>query len=317
MAFAVMLRLEQNRRFGGMPRLSGALGGCEKFLKQCAPEVICALLVLGLAFALRLREDPTTIGDASWDRIKQEWPLLVTADSLLGIQAMLRFLVFVLAALRFRYSEVLGSMPILDECAALALFAHVFRAAVFFNNRDYMVEGPLGGYMPSILEVAVIPCLIVLGGWKMLARSPVSAVFIVGSVLLVASRHHLNLSADQSSNLMWVGAHLLDLLAAFAYFQRSLCGGDGSHFVGFTHVLMSVQQSLAAYYFFHAFEESPSIIGSGSPVLCLQLCGVLQLAAYIGAFMTYVMERCELGRSSRGTFSNDSSMISSGMEVQM
>merc|ERR1719171_3383047 len=59
-------------------------------------------------------------------------------------------------------------------------------------------------------------------------------------------------------------------------------------FVGFMHIIMTLQQALSAYYFLTAFEPHPSLVGRGRP-FCV-LCGgnLLQLGAYLLAAALFV-----------------------------
>merc|ERR1719217_113669 len=62
----------------------------------------------------------------------------------------------------------------------------------------------------------------------------------------------------------------------------------GDTFVGFMHILMTLQQALSAYYFLTAFEPHPSLVGRGRPFCVLAGGNLLQLGAYLLAAALFV-----------------------------
>merc|ERR1719162_2411002 len=101
-AAMIVLRMELTRRLGdGSPGLrygfSGSIEGCKQIFKHCGPEVAGVVACSTLAVLLRVRGDvdfnvdPST--SAHWEEIKSQWPLLLTADTLLSFQSMLRLVV--------------------------------------------------------------------------------------------------------------------------------------------------------------------------------------------------------------------------------
>merc|ERR550532_1645060 len=97
LVFTVLLA-ELPRRFGCggpadiSPRALAKGSAC--VMVRNLPEVACLTMVTLAGLLLRLRGDPmrfTQPNDvAVWEQIKQEWPILMGADTLLGFQTMLR-----------------------------------------------------------------------------------------------------------------------------------------------------------------------------------------------------------------------------------
>jgi len=295
---AVVLHLELHRRAGSGPSFGGSSGhyaeGCKRLLRQCAPEAIGLLACLALAAALRaLREEGKPQDDEAWARIKAEWPMLMTADSLLSLQAMLRVVVLLSAALRRGAG---GPAPLADEAAALWFFGGLARVLVLGFSNVYMLDGPLGGSLPVACEVAVLPLLLILGHGTF-RRAKLACVSTVLATAVFAYRNRLCLANEPAADALFVLAHCFDILAAFAYILRTLLidnGTSGSKVhisVGFAHLLLPIQQALPAYYFLQAFDEVPELVGAGLPFQLLQLGNAAQLGMYLGATALFVAER--------------------------
>jgi hypothetical protein len=238
-----------------------------------------------------------------WEVIKKEWPILMGADTLLNFQAMLRLLVLLFVAIR---AEASGKSPLTGMAALLGLAAALARGSLNAGTSAYRLEGPLslGGDLPIACELASVPFLAALG-FGGLRKAPVKAVMAVSGAIWFASHHFLNLAKDTNMDRLFIQAHVLELLAAFAYAARacSLMVGQsegsgkegighqvveksswrGSVFVGFMHMLMTFQQALSAYYFLTAFEPSPGLVGQGRPFCILCVGNLLSLGAYLCA----------------------------------
>jgi len=306
---SALLFLEVPRRFAGTS--IGTIGvkecvrGTANILCRCAPEVCGFLTILLIGLILRMRGDvethATPVEAEIWETIKVEWPILMGADTLLNLQAMIRLLVVMFVAYR---AQIGGRSPLTGMAALLMLAAALVRGMLSTRTDVYRLEGPLslGGDLPVACELASVPFLANFGLGEF-RRSPIAASAMVGGALWFASHHYLNLARDASIDRLFLQAHVLEFLAAFAYLARAFClmvdrdedvegsgrrlGGKGGWrcgaFVGFMHILMTLQQAFSAYYFLTAFEPHPSLVGSGRP-FCL-LCGgnLLQLGAYLGA----------------------------------
>jgi len=297
----LVLRIELQRRAVTGPNFGSREGGgyaeeCQRILRQCAPEAAGVIACLTLAAALRARGDVMStagaVDEAAWAQIKADWPLLITADTLLSLQAMLRFVVLVSVALRCSGNQ---TVPLADEVGTLWLGAGLARLVTGSRANAYLLDGPLGGNLPFACEIAVIPLLFVVGR-DTLRRAPSTMVAIVVATAIFAGRNHLNLASDTVADSCFIAAHCMDFLASIAYLMRTLLvdsgpRGSAAHIsMGFVHLLMPIQQSLAAYYFVRAFEASPVLVGAGRPFHLLQIGNIAQLGAYLGAASLYLAE---------------------------
>lgn len=289
----LVLRAEFQRRAVTEPTISrgGCAERCKRFLQHCALEAAGVITCLTLAAVLRAKGDSGP-GDDTWAQIQAQWPLLVTADTVLSLQAMIRLLVVLSCVLRTG-----GGMqvPLGDETAMLWLGAGAARVALLFRTDVYMLDGPLGGKLPATCELAVLPLLFALSRGS-LVKAPLVGAVTYAAAAALAGRNHLNLAQDAISDGLFVAAHGLDFIAAFAYLLRTLLidvrstGCTANVSVGFAHLLMPVQQCLAAYYFVQAFEADPALVGSGRPFDMLQIGAITQLGFYLGATVVYLAE---------------------------
>lgn len=312
-AALVVFRHELQRRLGDASGglrgpgagafLTGAnLASCTKIIKSCAPELAGVAACLLLAALLRLHGAVDNVHistgdvDASepWKEIKAQWPLLITADTMLSLQAMLRLVVFFSAARRASAVWPV-EQPLAGETAMLLLCAQLARAFLTVRTSVYRLDGPLGGSLPVVCDIAAVPLLVALAS-SALRRSPgVLAISAVG-VAWLARRHHLSLAEAAHTDGLFIAAHIFDTLAAVVYIARSLLIGGAEKAVGagatvgLTHLLMVAQQSLSAYYFLTAFEASDALVGAGLPFHILQLGNLAQLGLYLCAAATYLAE---------------------------
>lgn len=290
----IVLRLELQRRAGTGPDFGSREGwqyaeSAKQLLKQWAPEAAGLVACLTLAAALRARGDTKQpLDEEAWAQIKQQWPLLMTADTLLSLQAMLRLVVLLSVVLRAGGG---GPVPLSEEVTALWLGAGVARVAVLSRSTVYMLDGPVGGSLPAACEVAVLPILLVLSRGT-LRRAPMTLALVAVAAAWFASRNYLNLADDTVADSLFALAHSLDCLAAFAYLLRTVLIDSRAKgvSVGFTHLLMPVQQGLSAYYFLQAFDAVPELVGAGLPFQVLQIGNTAQLGAYLGALALYLAD---------------------------
>lgn len=305
----VVLRLELQRRAGTGPSIGSLQGSawyaesCKRILKECAPEAAGLLTCLTLAAALRARGDKGVQAlehEEAWAQITAEWPLLVTADTLLSLQAMLRLVVLICVVLRAGGSL---AAPLADESCALWLFAGLARVGVFARSSAYLLDGPLGGALPAACEVAVLPILLVLSQ-NTLRRAPLTIAAVLAATVLICSRNHLALSedddrVDRQADGLFMVAHVFDCLTAFVYLFRTVLieSGSKSVSVAFTHLLMPIQAGLSAYYFLQAFSAVPELVGVGVPFEVLKIGNTAALGAYLGASALHFAERFD-GRAS-------------------
>jgi len=271
---------------------------CMDLFRRVAPELAGLSACLLLALMIRARGDVAAPPDAgteeAWEEIKSEWPLLLTADSLLSLQAMLRLVVGVSVLLRSN-SPSTSVVPLCEEPAALFMAAAVARVVLFRYSDAYQLDGPLGGALPMACELAVVPIWAVLG-LRVLRRNLLSFALVLAAGVWFGSRNHLALADDMVADSLFTIAHVLESLAAFAYVCRTLlimssgCGGAPAPHVGFVHALLAAQQGLPAYYFLKAFAYSPELVGRGQPFAILQLGGAAQLGAFLAALALYSAE---------------------------
>eukprot|EP00439_Symbiodinium_sp_Y106_P043366 s2107_g5.t1 len=290
----VMLRLELFRRaVNGRPGdTAPSADKYKKLLRECAPEAIGTLACVLLVVALRSRGD--TIGESmdersreAWEAIKAQWPVLMTADTLLALQVMLRLIVVLSAVLR---SGSGTASPLLDECAVMWFGGAAARSAVLMHSKAYWLEGPVGGLIPTISEVLLAPLLFVLGK-RALRRSTLTMSLVVVLVGFFAQRNNIHLAEEQEANLLFTAAHCFELLSAVLYLGRTLLSDSDSpdlqFSLTFTHLVMVVQQSLAVYFWLQAFEPD-TVSGTGLGIAAIQLSCLGQLCAYLAAASLHV-----------------------------
>jgi hypothetical protein len=174
--------------------------------------------MLLIAFTLRvlgdteLKADPIT--QQVWEQIKVEWPILMGADTLLNLQAMLRLLVVLFVAYRANRG---GRSPFTGLAALLSLAGALARGTLNTRTLTYRLEGPLslGGDLPVACELASVPFLAAFGVAE-LRKSPITVTTMVGGGLWFASHHYLNLAKDPNADRLFIQAHVLEFLAALA-----------------------------------------------------------------------------------------------------
>lgn len=271
-------------------------------LSSLAPEFVGLLLVILCAWVdLNAGEDRSTlkVDDEVSREIKHDWPILKTADSLLGIQAMLRLLL--LSSAVCRRTDVLKS-PFAGMTAAFFFFAALCRVAlIVISPADvYHLDGPLGK-RNLVIEVAALPLLFLVSAATVRTEFRAILAFAVG-VLGTATISFFN-RFDLAGNAVHLDAmfslvQLLELLAGVSFFLGSLVSGgllggeedsasNGSVFSSFAHILLPMQQAFSMYYFLCAFAPpftvEPELVGEGHPFEVLQLAGLTQVGMYIFA----------------------------------
>eukprot|EP00933_Yihiella_yeosuensis_P071967 TRINITY_DN80226_c0_g1_i1.p1 TRINITY_DN80226_c0_g1~~TRINITY_DN80226_c0_g1_i1.p1 ORF type:complete len:338 (+),score=75.50 TRINITY_DN80226_c0_g1_i1:82-1095(+) len=295
-AALVMMRLEVLRRAVGRPgdvRNSSYV----KIIRECGPEAAGTLACLTLVAALRARGDNTAVNSEdseAWEAIKAEWPILMTADTLLALQAMLRLVVLLSTVLRASQDKIL---PLADEAAFLMLCGVMARVAVATQSQAYMLEGPVGGMLPLACEVALILLLLVLARGS-LRRTPLTNVLVIAAVWAFSRRNYLNFAEEEVANQLFVAAHCFEALGALAYLARTMLIENGTSqrllgdvSIGFTHLLMPVQQGLAAYFWLTAFDADTQITGAGFGNHVVQIGCTAQLGVYLASAALYTADR--------------------------
>lgn len=278
---------ELQRRFGWFGE--GQAKKCKLILRRCAPEAMGLAACLSFAGALRLRGDTTInldpVEEEVWAQIKREWPVLMGADTLLGLQAMLRLLVLSSAVL---HTGASGLGPLSGLAVVLLLGGALARGALAARTDVYLLDGPLGGALAVFCEVSLVPLLARLS-FGSFCRRPVVAGAAAAGAMWIATRNYLWLAQDPQIDRLFILAHIFELFAAVAFLCRSVLihtgpkEGRDSAIVGFMHLVMAFQQVLPAYYFLTAFDPHPKLVGAGRPFCILILGNLLQLAMYLCA----------------------------------
>lgn len=231
-----------------------------------------------------------------WDRIKTEWPILRGADTLLGLQAILRLLVVLCAAVKAR----MGQLTPLSGMAGVCTFAAMsLRSALAAQNLRYDLDGPLGGRVAMGVEAAMVALLATLV-CKTFWDFPLRAAVVITAAWSFASSHYFNFAMNPRVDGMFTAAHVLEGLAAvwfLAQSMRSACRlgkGECNAASGFAYLMMPLQQSLSTYYFFNVRElHDSSIVGAGHPLCLIKYFALLQLVAYFVAAAFHLAERLD------------------------
>jgi len=310
-AAIMVLRVEIGRRLANMPQQSvGQSSACSsaycKKLLGYAPETMGLLMCLGLAGALRMRASSdlalfSGTSDAAHmvalAKIAREWPILLGADTLLSLQAMLRVCVLASSALR----RGVGPSLLTQESAIIACGAALGRVVLVAHSNVYMLDGPLGGNLPVVFELMSLALLLILCRGIHL-RTMMTSALTLGAAAWIASRNRLNLADDRLVDGLFIFATIAELLGAFAYLSRAVLsdieaeGGNKDNVaLRFAHIIMPVQACLSAYYFVQAFDFTPELIGAGHPFEILQWGCTAQVGAYAAAALLHWAESVEEG----------------------
>lgn len=287
--------IEYRRRNLGSLNISAG----RRLARELVPEMVGLIMLSGLVTVLLVtqREDKTIQEDEAWKEVKTEWPILVTADSLIGLQAMLRLLLLLSASLR--RSSALAS-PLDGEPAAFFLLAALVRVALLaLSPADiYRLDGPLGGELNVAIEVTSLLLLLPIG-YRILQKGlcRVAGLMVVAVLAVtIAQFNHLALADSTHSRLdkLFSLVMLLEMIAGLAFYVRSsrMKGSDTVEvFTGFAHLFLPFQQALPSYFLLVAFAPpftvEPALVGKGRPFEVLQVGGVLQIAVYILAAAVY------------------------------
>lgn len=284
---AVAVWIAEYRR--RVPHSSGDLKW--RLCRQLMPEVVGVVIMTGLVVLLLTcrRDDRSLQDDASWIDVKKDWPLLMTADTLIGLQAMLRLALLLSAS--FRRLGVQMS-PLEGEPAAFFLLASLVRVILLaLSPQDiYHLDGPLGGQMNVALEVSSMLLLLPLG-YRMFHQGChriMAFIFACVVLALAAKYNHFALAGDSPNlDVLFSLVMLLETAAAVAFYVRSSKSKFGAleAFNGFAHFLLPLQQALPAYFLIVAFappfQVEPSLVGKGCPFELLQAGGLLQIVMYM------------------------------------
>lgn len=264
-------------------------------LRSLTPE-ISLLLVAGVSAVLLLYRGrhegaPIPVEDEEiWHEIKNEWPLLTTADSLLGLQSLLRLVVLLSATLRLAPNKESKS-AFLGSCGFFFLSAALVRVTLLVMSPQdvYHLDGPLGGKVNFAVEVASLLLLIIINFrcFNLSMARMVTCIAAIGIATIVAQFNCLEI-ADVNSEYMDVLFSLnglLELLGAVSFAFASLwTAGTNTAFESFVHIILPVQQLFATIFLLTAWvsdEEQQSLVRRGYPFELLQASYVLQVGLYL------------------------------------
>jgi hypothetical protein len=298
---AMLFRLEASRRSAKAQlkqhdtngKAGGFIASAKKLIEQCMPEIVGLALCLAMAIALRMNEVDSALDETVsethnrevLENVKRAWPILLTADSLLGMQAMLRLLVIVSSVLRTDGGPLLLSR----EVAAIAAGAMLGRVNLAAQWKVYRLDGPLGGFLPMACDLVAAPFLGILS-FGITYRGVATTCIALLTAAFVGATNHLSLAGDELADGIFIFVHVAELFAALAYLCRAILfdagmGGTGRRGAAFwfAHIVMPIQACLSAYYFVVAFKYVPQLVVAGHPFEILHLGGIIQVAAYAGA----------------------------------
>lgn len=297
--------LERSLRHGGSVKLKRAVQALPILTAEFLGLAALSVLVVALLSRGKNLGSPISTSEDKllWDGMATEWPVLQTADTLLAIQAMLRFLL--VFSLAFR-PDSLG-VPLSGSAALFLFFAGICRVSILVLSPPevYHYDGPLGGALNTLFEMAVLPPLLYLG--LVLDRpSLLGGVMIIGvapAMAWLALRNRFALADDSQGYLdtLFSLAQLLELLVATTVLGRTLrsvvlqatdnANAETASTVNtyiracFAHGLLPIQALLAAYFHLVAFappSEAPAaLVRAGSPFEMLRVGGVVQVGMYV------------------------------------
>lgn len=296
---------------------------CSQLVRRYAPEALGLVVCVAIAAALRsvcsdrAPEDPNDA--AAWQEIRNQWPILVTADTLFALQAMLRLLLLLSAILRPSGSgDSVDARPLEGSTSFFYFLAGVARVWLIFKSPSHALEGPLSGPVNTAFEVAALPLLAKLA--TSLAKLATSAfaqcrrAFLtsflkvacwlsgLAAAAKLASENRLPLAEDYLRDSIFTLVSLLELLAAascllstLGIVASSIFNGDAGRirsrgaFAGFAHLALPIQQSLSMYFFLTAFDPALDKVSVGQPLVLLQRCGALEVVLLIGAGISHLV----------------------------
>jgi len=252
-------------------------------IKGMLPEAISLLAFVVVAGILRIHGHITHFDDpalqARWEIDSRNWPVLLGADTLLALQAMLRLAIIVPLLIRG-----CTTTPLYGDCAALWLFGGLARFYLFVAFRSdsaYRLDGPLGGITPFLFETACLPILLGLA-WKAIRTRPLQLTAAAAAAAVsVALQNYLRLEGGGHQDQLFMLANVCDLEASIAFILSTvLADYDRCFSSSFLHVMMPIQAAAAAYYFELVFQYDRSLDAAGNPVAVYRLGALAQLCIY-------------------------------------
>jgi len=277
-------------------------------LKRMAPELLglalCVSLAAGLIFCGEHRggEAIPKEDEGLWRDINAEWPLLKTADTLLGVQAMVRLVLLSSAVFRSGDDEDRSALAL--EPAAFLLAAASSRAVLLVLSpwEVYHLDGPLGGALNLACEMAAVPLLAWLARGMLAQKAARLVAFVALSGILLATALSQRLAlADPGSeylDVLFSFGMLLDLAAALWFLLRCCALGTraGGQFMVYSVAALPAQELLGALFMLTSwgeapFAEVPALVGAGHPLCALQTTTLAEVGVYLSASVVFVASR--------------------------
>eukprot|EP00746_Dinoflagellata_sp_MGD_P001749 gnl/MRDRNA2_/MRDRNA2_103331_c0_seq1.p1 gnl/MRDRNA2_/MRDRNA2_103331_c0~~gnl/MRDRNA2_/MRDRNA2_103331_c0_seq1.p1 ORF type:complete len:358 (-),score=58.55 gnl/MRDRNA2_/MRDRNA2_103331_c0_seq1:21-1010(-) len=258
----------------------------KRTLKKYMPETVGFVVLALIAGLLRIKgPSGEPLDDNAWNEIVSQWPWLMTADTLLGLQAMLRFLLFNSALLRLSNAGCSLAMG----ASVFFLLAISIRVGLFWYCPAYRLDGPLGGFVAAGFEHAAIVPLAALvfcsGKWNL--KATFLTIAASAAAASAAWYHHFRLAEDTYADTAFICVHCLETLAAIAHLVQAgnvaLASGGCIVALG-----LPAQQVLSAYYFLEAFEPMPALVGVGRPFEVMWGTGIAQLGIFLLSGAVYL-----------------------------
>jgi len=280
--------------------------GKSNWIQNCAAELVAFATCSSLIITLIIRGEhlgaPIPEGNKEWAEITNEWPTLMTADTLLGAQALLRVVFLASAALR---AGPQSAMPLTPEPAAFMLFAQLARAALLILSPldCYHIDGPLGGKLNIVAEFAAIPLLLYLSSGMVQRGLQNWSLLVVGLLVsgTAATFNQLNMADPKEVPLhldeLWSGIHMLECCGAASFLVLTICMSDEARkmrneaFANIAHLFLPVQQILAAFFLLTAFQSPsdppltipPALVRVGYPFHLLWISSCASVGFYLFA----------------------------------
>jgi len=132
--------------------------------RRFAPELIALSICTTVSICLRAYGNNVKPQDLeqqkAWEQIQNEWPLLVTADTLLAFQALVRLIAIISVFLRAS-----PTAPLRGSSAVFFFAAATARVWLASRTDSYLLDGPLGGRLPVVCE-ALLALMSAATGWS-------------------------------------------------------------------------------------------------------------------------------------------------------
>lgn len=301
--------MEMRRRSSDETRLANRNSPCQPvcgpLLRECVPEIAGAgLVVIGAGVSLaNAWTDVTAYAggvqfDAAWTDITNQWPVLMTADTLLALQSLFRLPLLLSVLLRAppKMEVAPQTVPLAGYSILLYFMAGMSRVIILTFDEAYGLDGPLGGRVNYASEIASLLVLTFLAAGAL--RDLPNIFGLVCSVAIacfVAQRHCFAISENVWMDTLFVFAQVMETFGAGVHLTHTFMtdGGAQGGAASFVHFLLPLQQVLPVYFFLEAFEEVPDLSRSGHPFMVLRLISAIGMGLYCLSATIHLVMRLE------------------------